>query len=162
MSEHGRRLAAGAGLEIRHPMLDLDLVELALRQPPEATLDRRFNRPVLRAAMAGLLPDEVRLRPAKARFESLIVSCLTGADGLAVRELLCAPDARVREYVDGERMARSLFGPDATLRADPFRWMWQVWRLLNMELWLRSLTGANSFAEPSFATSAAPARVFVG
>jgi len=137
--EHQRRRAAMAGLEARHPLLDLDLVELALRQPPERTLDPRFTRPVLRAAMAGLLPDSVRLRPQKALFESLIVSALTGPDAIAVKKILTAPDAEVGAYVDRERMTAALFGSPTLLRADPFRWMWQVWRLLTAELWLRFL-----------------------
>jgi asparagine synthase (glutamine-hydrolysing) len=137
--EHQRRRAALAGLEERHPMLDLDLVELCLRQPPEATLDPRFNRPVLREAMAGLLPDSVRLRPAKALFESLIVSGLIGPDEGAVRAVLTDPGAELGAYVDLAAMRRALFAGDEARRQDPFRWMWLVWRLLNAELWLRSL-----------------------
>jgi asparagine synthase (glutamine-hydrolysing) len=139
--EHQRRRAALAGLEARHPLLDLDLVELGLRQPPEQTLDPRFNRPLLRAAMRGLLPDSVRLRPQKARFESLIVDCLRGTDAAAVRRLLTAPDAEIGAYVDRSAMRRSLFDSEERFEADPFRWMWQVWRLVNAEYWLRSLAG---------------------
>jgi asparagine synthase (glutamine-hydrolysing) len=155
--EHQRRRAAMAGLEARHPLLDLDLVELALRQPPERTLDPRFTRPVLRAAMAGLLPDSVRLRPRKALFESLIVSALRGPDGAAVERILTAPDAEVGAYVDRERMAAALFGTQTLLREDPFRWMWQVWRLLTAEIWLRSLGSENRSVEPKVELS--PARV---
>jgi asparagine synthase (glutamine-hydrolysing) len=136
--EHQRRRAALAGLRARHPILDLDLVGLALRQPPRATLDRRFSRPVLRASMAGLLPDSVRLRPAKARFETLIADCLGGADGAAVREILTSPNLELAAYLDPVAMRRALFDSDTLRRGSPFRWMWQVWRLLTAELWLRS------------------------
>jgi asparagine synthase (glutamine-hydrolysing) len=145
--EHQRRRAAMAGLEARHPMLDLDLVELSLRQPPEQTLDPRFSRPVLREAMAGLLPDSVRLRPQKALFEQLIVSAMRGPDGAAIEAILTAPDAEVGAYVDRERMTVALFGADSVLKAEPFRWMWQVWRLLTAEVWLRSLSGGDGLAE---------------
>ncbi|HWO84475.1 MAG TPA: asparagine synthase-related protein, partial [Solirubrobacterales bacterium] len=145
--EHQRRRAAMAGLEARHPILDLDLVELALRQPPERTLDPRFSRPVLRTAMAGLLPDSVRLRPQKALFESVIVSTLEGPDAEAVRRILTARDAEIAAFVDMRRMEALLFGTDSVRKAGPFRWMWQVWRLLTMEVWLRSLSGADGFLE---------------
>jgi asparagine synthase (glutamine-hydrolysing) len=145
--EHQRRRAAMAGLEARHPMLDLDLVELCLRQPPELTLDPRFSRPILRTAMAGLVPDPVRLRPRKALFESLIVSCITGPDAAAVRAILTSPRAELGAFVDLEQMVHALFGTDRALKGDPLGWMWQVWRLLNAELWLRSLPGANGFVE---------------
>jgi asparagine synthetase B (glutamine-hydrolysing) len=151
--EHQRRRAAMAGLEARHPMLDFDLVELALRQPPEQTLDPRFSRPVLREAMAGLLPDSVRLRPQKALFESLIVSAMRGPDGTAVKEILTAPDAEVGAYVDRRRMEAALFGMGAAPSGDEFRWMWQVWRLLTAEIWLRSLAAGNRLAEPKMSMS---------
>ena len=136
--EHQRRRAALAGLQARHPILDLDLVALGLRPPPLATLSRRFTRPVLRASMAGLLPASVRLRPAKARFESLIADCLDGADGAAVRAILTSPDLELGDYLDPVAMRRALFDSHAMRRDSPFRWMWQVWRLLTAELWLRS------------------------
>jgi asparagine synthase (glutamine-hydrolysing) len=151
--EHQRRLARLGGVEARHPMLDLDLVELALRQPPEQTLDPRFTRPVLRGAMAGLVPDSVRLRPQKALFESLIASTLRGPDGAAVKEILTAPDAEIGAYVDRERMKAALFGSGAASRGDEFRWMWQVWRLLTVEVWLRSLSTGNGSAEPNMLLS---------
>jgi asparagine synthase (glutamine-hydrolysing) len=154
--EHQRRRAALAGLRARHPILDLDLVELALRQPPRATLDRRFNRPVLRASMAGLLPDPVRLRPGKARFETLIADCLSGPDGDAVRKILTAPDLELGAYLDPVAMRRALFDSDSLRRSSPFRWMWQAWRLLTAELWLRSQA---SPIDPLELPLASPSRV---
>ena len=136
--EHQRRRAAMAGLDARHPMLDLDLVELGLRQPPRATLDPRFNRPLLRAAMAGLLPDSVRLRPGKAWFQSLIVDCLTGPDGALLRQILSDPCAEVGAYVDLAAMRRALLEDERSREREPFRWMWQIWRLLTAECWLRA------------------------
>jgi asparagine synthase (glutamine-hydrolysing) len=136
--EHQRRRSALAGLDARHPLLDFDLVRLGLRQPPRATLDRRFNRPVLRAALAGLLPDAVRLRPQKARFDPLIVSCLQGPDAAAVSALLRDPGSELGAYVERERMEEELFGTGGLAQRDPFRWMWLVWRLLTAELWLRA------------------------
>ena len=136
--EHQRNRAAMAGVEARHPLLDLDLLALCLRQPPAATLDRRFSRPVLRESVAGLVPDAVRLRPAKARFESLVVDCLTGTEMKTVRGLLTSPEAAIREYVDQERMTRELLDGAGEYELGSFRWMWLVWRLLTAEIWLRS------------------------
>ncbi len=136
--EHQRNRAAMAAVEARHPLLDLDLVGLCLRQAPLATLDRRFTRPVLRQSVAGLVPDAVRLRPSKARFESLVVDCLTGAEAATVRSLLTGPEAAIREYVDQERMERDLLDGAGELEPGSFHWMWLVWRLLTAEVWLRS------------------------
>ncbi len=47
-------------LEYRHPLFDLRLVEFCLTLPPVPWCVRKT---ILRAAMGGLLPDTVRLRP---------------------------------------------------------------------------------------------------
>jgi asparagine synthase (glutamine-hydrolysing) len=136
--EQQRRTAATAGLDARHPLLDLDLVELGMRQPPLASFDRYLNRPVLRAAMAGLVPDAVRLRPQKILFDSLLVDCLAGPDGAAVRQLLADPQAELGAYIDLPAMRRDLLDSDRRRREQPFRWMWQLWRLCTAECWLRT------------------------
>jgi asparagine synthase (glutamine-hydrolysing) len=136
---HGNR-AALTGIEPAHPMLDLDLVELCLRTPPLAGLDPRFSRPLLRAAVAGALPDAVRLRPAKAHFESVIADCLAGPDDGAIRALLLDPRARIGEFVDRRRLARELLDGGAVERGS-FRWMWLTWRTVTAELWLRGEDG---------------------
>jgi len=141
--EHQRRRAALAGVQARHPILDLDLVELGLRQPPLATLDPRFNRPLLRAAVAGLVPDAVRLRPTKARFESLIAAALAGPEMPAVRAILLDPAAQLRAHVDQERLRIDLLdGGRVEIRS--FRWMWLLWRTLTAELWLRTEPGGGT------------------
>ncbi len=52
-------------------------------------------------------------------------------------------------------MRRALFESDLELRERPFRWMWQVWRLLTAELWLRAQSGANGALAPDPAPSTA-------
>jgi asparagine synthase (glutamine-hydrolysing) len=140
--EHQRRRAALAGLDARHPLLDLDVVKLGLRQPPRSTLDPRFSRPLLRASLAGMLPDAVRLRPAKALFESLISDCLTGPDSKLVRELLTGPGMELGAYIDPSALERALFATEHDRGYASFHWMWQVWRLVTIECWLRSQSGS--------------------
>jgi asparagine synthase (glutamine-hydrolysing) len=152
--EHQRQRAALAGLHARHPMFDLDLLELALRQPPLATFDRHRNRPILRSAMASSLPDLVRLRASKARFDSLITESLDGADGISVRALLTDPAARLGEYVDLTVLDETFFG---TAQGPPFRRMWQLWRLATAECWLRAQDNESSLE--AIATSQARIRL---
>jgi asparagine synthase (glutamine-hydrolysing) len=159
--EHQRRRAAMAGLEARHPLLDFDLVELGLRQPPRATFDPRFNRPLLRRAMAGLLPDSIRLRPGKAWFQSLIVDCLTGPDGELLRRILADPRAEIGAFVDLAAMRRDLLEDGRRRGEDPFGWMWRVWRLLTAECWLRAEAGGDAELA-SLAPLAASARIEFG
>lgn len=155
--EHQRRRAALAGLEARHPLLDLDLVELALRQPPLATFDPRLSRPVLRAATRGLLPDSVRLRPTKARFESLVIDCLRGPDSTLV-DLLLSSGCELGAYVDVAAMRRELLESDDAFAAGPMLWMWRVWRAVNAECWLRAQAGTLT----AIAAKASSPRVAIG
>ena len=134
-----RRHAALAGIEPRHPLLDLDLIELALGLPPDLAFDRRYNRPVLRHAMEGLVPDAVRLRPYKSRFDPVFVDGVLG-DIPAMERLLSDPSAEIRAYVDGEaarRLLDSRPAEPAALRS----WCTEVWQLAVAECWLRRLAG---------------------
>jgi asparagine synthase (glutamine-hydrolysing) len=140
--EHHRRRSESAGVETRHPLLDLDLVELGLRLPPRASFDPHRNRPLLRAAMSGALPEAVRMRPQKALFDSLLIDGLDGADRPLVERLLKDRRCELGAYVDLAKVARILFETDRFKRERPFQWMWQVWRLVNAECWLRAQSGA--------------------
>ncbi len=139
--EHYRRRAAAAGLESRHPLFDLDLLELGLRQPPLATVDR-LDRPLLRAAMAGLVPDAVRLRPGKALFDSLLIDTLAGPDRPAIERLLSRRDAELGAFVDLQRMRVSLLSAGDSEGEGSFLWMYRLWRLVALECWLRLEAGA--------------------
>ena len=135
--DHLRR-TRGAGLLDAHPFLDdLELIELVLRLPPAASFDPELDRPLLRAAVEGALPDSIRLRREKSYFDSLFRECLEGPDRRAIETLLGARDARVLEYVRPEFLRSSIVG------APPGRrhglWAWATWRLLAVETWLRSL-----------------------
>jgi hypothetical protein len=137
--EQSRRRAALAGLESRHPLVDVDVIELVLQFAPELALDSRLSRPLLREAVAGLLPDEVRLRPAKSSFDELFHAALAGPDLPAARRLLRARDAELRAYVDLAAADRVLLACEPPA-GQPYRQQWalRLWRLLTAECWLRS------------------------
>ncbi len=58
-----RSFAAAAGLDLRLPYLDPCVAEFALRLPPSLRARGATGKLVLREALRGLLPDEVRGRP---------------------------------------------------------------------------------------------------
>lgn len=131
-----RRRNAMAGVVGGHPFLqDLDLIELMLRVPPELSFDARFDRPLLRSAMQGLVPDSIRLRTEKSFFTPLFVEAVDRHDRLRIVELLGARDAASRAYTQPDVVRRLL------LEAPPERrggqWAWALWRLVMLECWLR-------------------------
>jgi asparagine synthase (glutamine-hydrolysing) len=138
-----RRHAAMAGLEVRHPLLDLDLVELALGLPPELAFDRRFNRPLLRHAMEGLVPDDVRLRPYKSRFDPVLVAAIQ-SDRRAIERLLLAPNPELHAFVDPTDLREVLERVPDDAAGERERAM-RLWTFAMLECWLRRIAGHETF-----------------
>ncbi|HXA42022.1 MAG TPA: asparagine synthase-related protein [Candidatus Solibacter sp.] len=137
--EQSRRRAAMAGLEARHPLVDVDVVELALSLPPELAFDNDHTRPTLRLALAGMLPDEVRLRPDKSSFDAVFHAALAGPDLPAIRRILGGSDAEIGAYVDLEMVRRTMLDHDPpTDPASLQHWAIEVWRLVLAECWLQA------------------------
>lgn len=135
--DHVRRRAAMAGLEARHPLFDVDVIELVLRLPPELALDRTLSRPLFRTSMAGLMPEQVRRRPDKSNFDTVFHEILSGNDLPVVRELL-SDGAEVGAYLNSGAMRRELLARapgESPLGLQ--RWALSAWRLVTAECWLR-------------------------
>jgi asparagine synthase (glutamine-hydrolysing) len=149
LAEHVRHRAAEVGIEARPPLLDLELIELVLRLPPEAHFDRRHDRPLIREGLRlGGVPDEVRYERRKSDIGGFYFRLVAGSDFAFIRELLTARDACLREYVvptvlDDLREA----SPPATHRGNR-AWSGRLWDLVVVETFLRELR------EPGFAEHA--------
>jgi len=119
------------GIEARTPFLDYRLVEHAMALPAEALVKGGWSKAILRDAMRGVLPEDVRLRRDKLGF--------TTPEKRWLAEL--AP--HVREWLgSGSRVAarlqpRALEGwlsePAAAMAGRP-----GLWRLVAAEHWLRA------------------------
>jgi hypothetical protein len=129
-----RRKAASARVHFAHPYRDRELVELALALPPELAFDARLDRALAREAMRGLLPEVARDSDRKPVFNRFLADALEG-DLAFVREMVDAPDAAIRAYVDPAGLRA------AVLEAAPARrgpgWPLDVWRVATLECWLR-------------------------
>jgi len=127
------RATMANSLEARSPFLDHELLERVARFPSSLLLRGWKTKAVLRAATAGLLPDEVRRAP-KRGFEVPLSAWLAGPWGREVTAVLEDPSAAIRaliptgplapwrawaQHPDGERAARA------------------VYTLLTLEHWLR-------------------------
>lgn len=134
-----RRMLGSAGLAGAHPLLDdVDLVEFVLSLPPDAAFDPKLSRPLLRDAMAGLMPDSVRLRPTKSYFDELFHRTLNETDWIPIRSLLTSSDAAIADYVDPAGIRGLLDRPAERRRGAT---AWTIWRLFGAECWLQRLSG---------------------
>ncbi len=134
-----RRRDAMCGLSSRHPLADPGVVDCLVQIPPEMAYHRRHSRPLLRAAVAGRVPEEVRLRRGKSHFDGPFHDALAGPDAQLVAALLGTPDARTRQYVQPDVVTRDLLSGPPEDRRTRTGWGVYSWRLLTAELWLRAL-----------------------
>jgi asparagine synthase (glutamine-hydrolysing) len=131
-----RRKFGLAGIEGAHPFLDdVELVELVLGLPPELAFDPDVDRPLLRRAMTGLVPDRIRTRRDKSYFNELFVDGISSTDRPALERLLGAPDAEVNAYVRPDVVRERLLDAPPSRRGPA--WAWALWRLATAECWLR-------------------------
>jgi asparagine synthase (glutamine-hydrolysing) len=130
-----RHKSALGHAEGRHPFLqDIDLVSFVLSLPPQLAFDPTFDRPLLRASMDGLVPDEVRLKAEKPHFTRIFVEAMTGTDYETVRDIL-RPEAEIYAFVRRDAVEQLLHAPQRERRA--FTWAWTLWRLAVCERWLQ-------------------------
>jgi asparagine synthase (glutamine-hydrolysing) len=146
-----RRASRPAGIELRHPLRDPELVELMLGLPPELGFDPNVDRPLLRRALRGALPEERLRDDTKPVFNSLVDTSLRENDNQALRELLADPHPELASRVRSTALAAMLDRPSAH---HPIKWGLDMWRLASLEMWLRHRADpsglGNLIDEPGF------------
>ncbi len=138
---HFRREARDAGIERGQPFLyDLELIETVLRIPPRAQFDPVRDRPVLRDALRGLIPDSVRTRHVKSHFTPLLLRAIKSEEA-SLLDPLRDTNAPVRAYVLPTALEQRI-GVRASER--PLLQAGSLWRLALANHWLASLAGDHS------------------
>jgi asparagine synthase (glutamine-hydrolysing) len=135
-----RRRAAVFGIDSRQPlMVDVDLVELMLRLPPDLAFSPDHDRALAREAMQGIVPEPVRMGHRKSDYSGFMHRTLTDDDFGDLCRVLSPPDAEIGAFVDLELVRRDLLERPPQI-ADPgwARWGRHIWALATTELWLRS------------------------
>jgi asparagine synthase (glutamine-hydrolysing) len=139
--------AANAGVDYRHPFHDRRLVELTFAVPEELLRRGGTTKWLLREAMAGVLPEEVRRRTGKGHFDPYVhrgvhavLDGLGGIEGLdrllGVRHGLLDRDG-LRTLAE-RSLACVRQGRTA---AEPTENVNNLWAVLAADLWLAVHTG---------------------
>jgi asparagine synthase (glutamine-hydrolysing) len=127
------RATMANSLEARSPFLDHELLERLAAFPSSLLLRGWKTKAVLRAAAAGLLPEEVRRAP-KRGFEVPLSSWLAGPWAAEVTAILEDPSAAIRALIPTQRLAPWRAWAQ---RPDRDRAARAVYTLLTLEYWLR-------------------------
>ena len=96
---HWGRAAERFSVETRHPFLDRRVMEYMCAIPPEHVFTVVWNRPLLRQAVEGIVPDSVRLIARKARYSPVYGPALR-RERSRVRDLLTDPVSARLGFVD--------------------------------------------------------------
>ncbi len=128
------RCSMAHALEARSPFLDRALLEYVFALPDAMKVRGAQTKVLLRQAFADLLPAPILRRP-KRGFSAPLHAWFAKDLGDYLRDLLLAPDARLRAYVNQEYVRRLLDGQRAGRQDAASR----LWTVLTFEVWLRAL-----------------------
>ena len=126
------KTSMAANLEVRVPFLNLEMLELAARMPPDLKLRGLKRKYILKRAAEKLLPREVVWRK-KAGFGAPIRSWLRGPLRPMVDDLLSQETVKRRGLFRPEEVRR-IIDVNLSGRED---FNLQVFQLLTLELWQR-------------------------
>lgn len=96
------RAAAAAGIELRHPFFDVDLVEFCLALPRDQVFREGVTRSIMRRALAPVLPPIITGRAEKAVLPAAVPEVV-----------LSQHDARIRSLRSGTGAASAYVDPTA-------------------------------------------------
>jgi asparagine synthase (glutamine-hydrolysing) len=139
------RASAAFSLEARYPFFDRRLMEFCLSLPPDQKLHQGWTRVVMRRAMAGILPDEVRWRTAKANLSPNFRRRLLDADRALLDDVILHDPQIIEPYVDVpalrtvyQRYLSQPTGGEPTV----------VYGAVTLALWLRNINLAPQVVQP--------------
>jgi hypothetical protein len=128
------RSSMAFSLEARVPLLDHHLVELGVSLPDRLKVNRGWSKFGIRQAMAGLIPDSVRLRTTKLGFAAPDRSWLRDDLRGAITSLL-AGELRCERYVDPVALRRWYGASNTRGNTQSFL---GLFRVLSLEMWMRA------------------------
>jgi asparagine synthase (glutamine-hydrolysing) len=129
------KMSMAASVEVRVPLLDDELVELAAHIPSDLKLRGLRRKYIFKRSQERVLPDDIVWRR-KAGFGAPIRSWLAGELAPLVGELLSESTVAKRGIVDPKAVSQ-LRADNTSGRADNSL---QLYALLSLELWFRTFT----------------------
>ena len=135
------RAAGAAGITLRYPFLDRQLVELAMVTPAARKQHGRIDMYALRRLLTPQIPP--RLLPAALR-QPARHAWMSAALTMLVPKILLGPRFDGRGIVSRPAL-RQLWNDHLSSRADHSR---RLWALLMLEFWFRDFIDGDAAAEP--------------
>jgi asparagine synthase (glutamine-hydrolysing) len=138
------RMSMANSLEVRCPLLDRRIIELAFRIPVARKMPWLRPKHLLRRLARQRLPVQIQRRP-KHGFTAPAGEWIAGACAWRFREEVLGRSSHVASWLD-LGVVRGLFDGHTTGEADHGRALWAIWML---ERWSRVTHGAAAHAAPA-------------
>ena len=129
------KMGMASSVEVRVPLLDYEILDLAARIPSRLKLHGWRRKYVFKRSQEAVLPRRIIWRP-KAGFSAPVRAWLTGGLAPLMDELLSEETVRRRGLVRPEAVARLRREHDLGLADNALR----LYALLSLELWCRTFT----------------------
>jgi asparagine synthase (glutamine-hydrolysing) len=126
------KMGMASGVEIRVPLLDIDLVRLSTRISPNLKQHARLGKYILKKAMEPYLPHEIIYRP-KAAIPSPVRTWLLGDLKEFVHDILSPHNIRQRGWFNPNTVQK-LLEDNESMKIDA---SYSIWAILSMEIWAR-------------------------
>ena len=120
-------------IESRLPFLDYRLVELAFSLPSEMKIFGGTTKQVLRSAMSGLLPEEVRSRKDRIGFSTPEDIWFRTDLKNVVLDVINSERFHQRPFFNHDNVKKEIIAHQAGEKNISL----MIWRWLNLELWMR-------------------------
>jgi asparagine synthase (glutamine-hydrolysing) len=121
-------------IEARVPFLDYRMVEGLLTIDSDRLISKGMTKTILREAMKGILPENLRMRKDKVGFDTPQKEWFrTKKFNSLVTEILNSDSFRDRNIIDVDK-ANALYKKHLSGAIDISK---EIWKWINLELWLR-------------------------
>lgn len=124
------RVASDLAIESRDPFMDRRVIDFCLGLPGEQRLAGGWPKVLLRRAMAGRLPDEVRWRRGKQHLGFAFTRAFVQAMQVTLERRLQEHGAEHSAYVDAVKLRQCMQATDAR-QATSFGWQFDAAHLAN-------------------------------
>jgi asparagine synthase (glutamine-hydrolysing) len=127
-----------AGVEMRYPYRDLQLVQFLLSIPAHQLYNKGWYKYILRKAMQGILPEKVRVREIPTSVKTLFNRGLAEKEQSTVISILYGSDATWSDYVKPSWIQARL--PGEILKDIQGMEQIVIWKCISIEIWRKSLS----------------------
>lgn len=131
------RCSMAHGVEVRMPFMDWRLITFTMALPPQAKLGKGYTKRILRDAMAGFMPDTIRLRRQKIGFNSPLAEWLNSGLGELYRQVMAHPLWMEAPWWDGPAERDRIMAKCSARNWSMSDWKdaLESWTRINLVLW---------------------------